>query len=131
VNEENESSRRTERHGGGGRVSRTLTRPHAWLVGACLAVPMLVSAQAPAPSAHVLGVAESVLNYCEPLDPAASAKMRSFIEQLVQGVSPKDLDAVRESDEYKKAFDSMNEFVGKVDPRNAKRVCSESAAELK
>ena len=110
-----------------GTVARKLIRPRAWLVGACLAVPLLASAQAPPPNAHVLGVAESVLNYCAPLDPAAGARMRTFIEQLVQGVSPQDLSAVRESDEYRKAFDSVTDFVGKVDAANAKRVCAESA----
>jgi hypothetical protein len=101
------------------------------LACAWLAFPALVWAEGPAPNAHVLGVAESVLNYCEPLDPAASARMRTIIGQLVQGVSQAQLDEVRESDEYRKAYDSVAEFVGKVDAPNAKRICSESLADAK
>jgi hypothetical protein len=100
-------------------------------MGAALAVPLLVSAQAPPPNAHVLGVAESTLNFCAPVDPAAGARMRAVIEQMVQGVSEKDLSAVRESEEYRQAYDAVTDFVGKVDPHNAKRVCAESVADGK
>lgn len=99
------------------------------LAFAWLAAPALVWGEAPPPNAHVLGVAESVLNYCEPVDPAASARMRTLIGQLVQGVTEQQLSEVRESDEYRKAYDSVSDFVGKVDPHNAKRICSESMAD--
>jgi hypothetical protein len=100
-----------------------------WLACTSLVFPALVWAEAPPPNAHVLGVAESTLNYCASLDPAASARMRTIIEQLVQGVSQQQLSEVRESDEYRKAYDSVTDFVGKVDEHNAKRICSESVAD--
>jgi hypothetical protein len=100
-----------------------------WLACAGLALPALGWAEAPPPNAHVLGVAESALNYCGPLDPAAAARMRTIIEQLLQGVSQQQLSEVRESDEYRKAYDSVTDFVGKVDEHNAKRICAESVAD--
>lgn len=103
--------------------------PSVWLVCTGLALPALVCADAPAPNAHVLGVAESVLNYCAPLDPPAAARMRTIIEQLVRGVSPQQLSEVRESDEYRKAYEAVVEFVGKIDPHNTRRVCDESVAD--
>jgi len=100
-----------------------------WLACAGLALPALVWGEAPPPNAHVLGVAESALNYCGPVDPAAAVRMRTIIEQLIQGVSQQQLSEVRESDEYRKAYDSVTDLVGKVDEHNAKRICAESVAD--
>jgi hypothetical protein len=103
----------------------------AWLACAWLALPPLACADDPAPNAQALGVAESVLNYCGPLDPVGADRMRGMIKQLVQGASEQQLAEVRKSDEYRKAYDSVVDFVGKTDPRNAKRFCSEPSRERK
>jgi hypothetical protein len=83
------------------------------------------------PNARVLGVNESALSYCGSRDPAAAARLRQKIEQLVQGASVQQLAEVRNSDEYRKAYDSVVDFVGKIDPHNAKRFCSEAPIERK
>ena len=54
-----------------------------------------------------------------------------MIKQLVQGAGEPQLAEVRKSDEYRKAYDSVVDFVGKIDPRNAKRFCSEAPIERK
>ncbi len=97
-----------------------------WLGCVCLALPALAFADGPPPSAQALGVAESVINYCGPIDPAATDRLRQMIKQLVQGASEQQLAEVRKSDEYRKAYDSMVDFVGKIDQHNAKRFCAET-----
>jgi len=104
---------------------------YGWLACIGLALPPLALADGPPPSAQALGVAESVINYCGPIDPAATARLRQMIKQLVQGASEEQLAEVRKSDEYRKAYDSVVDFAGKIDPRNAKRFCSETPIERK
>ena len=101
----------------------------AWLACAWLALPPLVSADGSAPNARVLGVAESALNYCGPLEPVAAERLRHRIRQLVQGASEQQLAEVRNNDEYRKAYDSVVDFVAKIDPHNAKRFFAETGTE--
>jgi len=103
----------------------------AWLTCAWFAVAPLAHADKPALNAQALGISESILNYCGPVDPASAAKLREKIKQLVQGASEQQLAQVRNSDEYRQAYDSVVDFVGKVDEHNAKQLCSESPAERK
>jgi hypothetical protein len=91
------------------------------------AVP-LAYADEPVLDAQALGVIESVLQYCGAIDPVAAARLREKIKQLVQGASEQRLAQVRSSDEYRRAYDSVVDFVSKVDEHNAKRVCTESPA---
>jgi hypothetical protein len=86
----------------------------------------LAHADAPVVNAQALGVTESVLQYCGPLDRTAAVKLRERIKELVGDASEQQLTEVRHSDEYRKAYDSVVDFVGKVDEHNAKRVCSET-----
>ena len=116
---------------GGVRRIRRAGGYSAWLACAWLALSPLAFADAPAPNAQALGVAESALNYCGPLDPVDADRMRQMIKQLVQGASEQQLAEVRNSDEYRKAYDSVVDFVSKIDPRNAKQFCSETSHERK
>lgn len=106
--------------------SARLTR--ACVAGAWLALTPLAFADTPQPNAHALGVAEGVINYCGPVDPAAAEKVRKVIKQLVLGASEQQLAEVRRSDDYRKAYDSVGDFTAKIDPHNAKRFCSETLA---
>ena len=116
---------------GGIRRMRRAGGCSAWLACAWLALSPLAFADGPAPNAQALGVAESALNYCGPLDPVDADRMRQMIKQLVRGASEQQLAEVRNSDEYRKAYDSVVDFVSKIDPRNAKRFCSETSHEHK
>ena len=98
-----------------------------WAQGAELAV---------APAAHpldarALGIAEALLDYCAQNDPTAAAQVRARLKQLVQGASKEALALARRSPEYRSAHDSEVAFVGKVDSRNAHRLCAQSAARSK
>lgn len=78
--------------------------------------------------ARALGMAEALLDYCAKNDPTGGAKVLARLKRLVQGASKEALATARKSGEYQSARDSEAAFLGKVDPRNAHRVCSESAA---
>ena len=78
------------------------------------------------PSARLLGVTESVLNYCGSRDPTAAARLRQRIKELVQGASEQQLAEVRNSDDYRKAYDSVVDFASKVDEHNVRRFCAET-----
>jgi hypothetical protein len=79
-------------------------------------------------NARTLGITEAVLDYCAKADPTDAAKVHARLKQLVRGATKESLAAARKSDEYLKARSSMEDFVSKVDERNAHRLCSESAA---
>jgi hypothetical protein len=74
----------------------------------------------------LLGVTESVLNFCGPRDPSAAARLRQKIKQLVQGASAQQLAEVRQSDEYRMAYKSVADFAAKIDEHNVKRFCAET-----
>jgi hypothetical protein len=102
-----------------------------WLACGCLALAPFAWADGPTPKGHALGVAESALKYCAPLDPVAADGLRQRIKELVQGASDQQLAEVRSSDEYRKAYDSVVDFVAKIDPHNAKRFCAETSTRRK
>ncbi len=73
---------------------------------------------------RMLGMTEAVFDYCAKADPKGAAKVHARLKRLVQGASREALAEVRKSDEYRKARSSVEDFVAKVDERNASRVCS-------
>jgi hypothetical protein len=85
----------------------------------------------PTVDAQALGITDSILAYCGRFDPAIADKIRARIKQLENGASEQQLAAIRNSEEYRKAHESMDEFVAKVDEHNAKSVCSAPAAQGK
>jgi hypothetical protein len=115
----------------GVKVLNTPMRWIALLACGCFTIPTFAADEAPTVDARTLGIAEAILNYCAGIDPAAADKYRQQVKMLVQGASEQTLTQVRGSEEYRKARASMEDFVGKVDEHNAKRVCSEAVAPSK
>ena len=87
-------------------------------------VALADQSKAQAPDPHALGMMEAVFDYCAKADPKGAAKVHARLKRLVQGASREALAEVRKSDEYRKARSSVEDFVAKVDERNASRVCS-------
>lgn len=83
-------------------------------------------AEQPGLDAQQLGITESVLHYCGPIDPDAAKQIKNKVAQLVQGVSEAALAKARESDAYKKAYERVSSFTAQVDTHNAKKVCTTS-----
>jgi hypothetical protein len=100
-----------------------LWRKEALLACAVLAGATLVRADGTGPDARTLGITEGILTYCTKVDPPSAVKYRERVKLLVEGASDATLVAVRNSDAYLKARESMDDFISKVDEHNAKRVC--------
>jgi hypothetical protein len=90
--------------------------------------PALVQAEEPAPNARALGITESMLKYCARVDASAVVRLKEQARLLVQGASAQTVARVRNTDDYRKAYDSVTDFVGKVAEQNAKRPCEASIA---
>lgn len=100
----------------------------AGLIAATLAVPLaLADGQSPIPQA--LGIAEGALSYCSSVDPGAAEGLRQLIGRMTEGTSERRLVEVRDSDEYRRGYDSVVDFTAKIaGPRNSKRFCTGEAS---
>lgn len=124
----------SQRVGGLLLLSALAIVPRGGMAGA--AEPMAATPGSPAASvttgprsidARLLGVTEAILRFCAQNDPYGAAKVHTRLKHLTQGVSKESLAEARLSREYQSARESELQFAGKVDPRNAKRLCSDSA----
>ena len=88
-------------------------------------------AEKPGLDAQQLGITESVLHYCGPIDPEAAKKLKDKVARMVQGASNEAIAKVRASDGYRHAYESVTKFTAQVDPRNAKIMCTGQSAEGK
>jgi len=77
-------------------------------------------------NAAVLGKTEALLTYCLKAYPGSADTYRRQVTRITQGASEQALISVRNSMEYRRAHADVEDFVGKVDARNVKRMCSES-----
>jgi hypothetical protein len=91
-----------------------------------LAAPALSFAEDPPPDARALGAAEAIVSYCAKIDPSAAAKYQQHVKLIAKNASEEVLAKVRQSSEYQQARDTVDESVGKLDEREAKRACSAS-----
>ena len=97
----------------------------------CLAAPALSFAEDPAPDPRALGTAEAIVSYCEKIDPSAAAKYQQHVKLIAKNASEEVLTKLRQSSEYQQARDTVDESVGKLDEREAKRACSASLSPRK
>jgi hypothetical protein len=111
-----------------GRVSDKPMGFIALLACCGLAWPMLTRADGLAPDAHALGIADAMLDYCAKAYPESAVKFQFQIKRLTEGASSVALAQVRNSESYRRAHDAEVDFIGKIDPRNAKRACSKPLA---
>ena len=81
--------------------------------------------------ARLLGVNEAMLNFCASQEPAVRERLRQKVSKLLEGTSAEQLTELRNSHEYRKAYESLSEFAGKIDAHNVARFCAENATERK
>jgi len=84
-----------------------------------------------APEPRALGATEALLDYCAKSDPTDAAKVHNRWKRLTQGASKEALADARKSSQYQSARDAEADFIGKIEPRNAHRLCSGAAAASK
>jgi hypothetical protein len=93
-----------------------------WVTGSALGGN---DAQAPPTDPRILGVSEAVLHYCAEHDPGAAATLRRRIDELVRGRSAPELGDLRDSQEYRKAYEAVAQFTDRIDPHNVARFCAQ------
>jgi hypothetical protein len=96
----------------------------AFLLPAIAGADSAKPADTPAPSAHALGVADGLLKYCEKADAPAALAIQKGIKGLVGNSSAVNVARIRASDEYRSAYNSITDFLARVDDHNAHVVCS-------
>jgi hypothetical protein len=101
----------------------------------CVAVGLVLAGNAwadgSAPDPGALGTIEALVGYCSKAAPTEAAKYQEQVKQLLKGQSEREIAGIRGSEEYRKAYATMAEFVDKVDQRNAKVACSSPVAKTK
>jgi hypothetical protein len=84
-------------------------------------------ANAPQINAQQLGVMDRAVEFCTPVDADSAKKLKDKIAQLTKGASADAVAQARSSDGYKEAYSTMGNFIGEIDPRNAKVACENTA----
>jgi hypothetical protein len=90
----------------------------------CAATPTLAQAEGPGPDPRALAVAEAMLEYCAKAYPTSAVKFQYEITRLTRGASAETLAKERDSEPYRRVRDAEGDFISKVDPHNAKKVCT-------
>lgn len=106
-----------------GVLARTV-RPAACLLSMVLLGLAPVWAQEAGPDPAALGMADALFSFCTKVAPADAEKFRQQVDTLSKDVSAQKLAEVRQSDAYRNAHKAVDDFAAKVDPHNAKLVCS-------
>ena len=92
-----------------------------------LLAPVLAGAEGVAVDAKALGTTEALLGYCLKADPGSVDAIRQRAARIRDGASDQAIARARNSAQYREAEVALKDFVGKVDPHNVKRICSEAA----
>jgi hypothetical protein len=71
-----------------------------------------------------LGQIEGTLKFCSDVNPKAEAQYKEFGKMLVKEATEEELKKVRTSSEYKEAYDSITEQLGKVPKNKAAESCT-------
>jgi hypothetical protein len=82
----------------------------------------------PAPEAEALGISESVVKYCKRVDAPAAAKLETYVDKMVLGVTKATLDKVRDSKEYQQGNRLLEAYVETFEHKNAAQPCKEALA---
>lgn len=101
-------------------------RTLAFCVAAALAPLVLADEAAPSPPA--LGMTEATLDFCARINPQSADQYWQHGKRLLQGVPEKTAAEIRKSEEYRQAYDSTAELIGKVSQQDAMQACAGSLA---
>ena len=109
-----------------------MTRPKGtWImargalaVGAALLAQQATPAGQPEISAQALAATEATLDHCAQVDAKSAALYWEQGKSLVQGVSQDAVAKIRNSDEYRQAYDSTAEMIARVPQAEALNACS-------
>jgi hypothetical protein len=79
----------------------------------------------------VIGAAEAVIDYRAKIDPKAADEYRQQFKLMLRGASDAALAKIRDSEDYNQARAATEDSLSKLDEKDAKQTCSQSAAPAK
>jgi hypothetical protein len=104
----------------------------ATLTLTCAAVlPLLAHADESTFDGRVLGATEAVLDYCAKIDPSSADQYRQQLKLMLHGATDEVLAKARDTDDYKQARATAEDSLSKLDEKDAKETCSQSATPAK
>jgi HPt (histidine-containing phosphotransfer) domain-containing protein len=95
---------------------------------AAAALAQHAMAQAPTISAPALAATEATLDFCARVDPKSAPQYWDQGKSLVQGLDAKAAAEIRNSDEYRQAYDSTAQMLARTAPDEAVRACNGTVA---
>jgi hypothetical protein len=105
--------------------------PTLTLICAAALVPLFAHADEATVEGRVIGAAEAVIDYCAKIDPKAADQYRQQFKLMIKGASDAALAKIRDSEDYKQARAAAEDSLSKLDEKDAKQTCSQSAAPAK
>jgi hypothetical protein len=92
-------------------------------ISAALAIPELAAAAEP-PAPADLGQLESILDSCSAAKPKEAERYKKQREKLTEGVAEKEVTKIRDSDEYKGAYNSIRERFDHASSDEVDKACN-------
>ena len=80
------------------------------------------------PDAHSLGTIEGIFNKCSEIDPAHAGEYRDRAKKATEGASDNAVSAIRDSDAYKEAYESVSGSIVAGNVKDALKACTGSLA---
>jgi hypothetical protein len=93
------------------------------VIGSC---QLATAAEPAAPSPQALGAVEAILDKCAQIDPTNADRYHGQLEMVTQGADAKSVAKVRESGEYRQAYDSATESLTDIVEADAVKSCKGS-----
>jgi len=105
--------------------------PTLTLTCAAAFLPLLAHADESTFDGRVLAATEAVLDYCAKIDPSAADQYRQQLKVMLHGATDEVLAKARATDDYKQARAAAEDSLSKLDEKDAKETCSQSATPAK
>jgi len=94
-------------------------------LSAAILIPQLALAKLPLPN-DAFGKIEGTLDFCAQIDPHSAAKYQEQKKILVRDVPGQEVEAARETTEYKDAYTWISDELGRLPKDKAARTCAAS-----
>jgi hypothetical protein len=93
-------------------------------LGAAIALSPTAFAEAPF-DLQTLALLDSSMDFCVKVNAEAAEKYKDYVNQLEKDVPQKDLEAARDSGDYKEARKSISAELSKLNKKDATKACSD------
>jgi len=94
-------------------------------LSAAIVIPQLALAKLPMPN-DAFGKIEGTLDFCAQVDSKGAARYQEQKKVLVRDVPEEEVAAARETTEYKDAYTSISDELGKLPKEKAAKTCAAS-----